>query len=675
MKRGVLWVFALAAVLTLSMVASGTGKPAKKQSKMRSPSLVKSIQERDFYNLLGGGGPDSFGYVWTDTIPFNWVEISGVGTPLMLCDDDNTGLSLVLPSSFYFYGTMYDTLAACSNGWVSFTDGSSTFYDGIITLPDTAFPDAYAFPFLIDLDPSVGGEAYFYADAANNRAIVEWSGVPFYDTLITNTFQVILDGSDSSIVFQYLSSLDWFAVLNYTPVIGIQNDGATIGLQADQDSVVNGYAIKFYKVITDDVSPITIDAPGPVIGADSTLAPQATVRNVGFNIQSFDVTCEIELSGVPVYADTQFVDSLTTGSDAQVNFAPFNFSGTGNVYDIKVTTLLAGDLNNSNDTLMSQTITFDFSPVIISPYTPTPPTIDGIIDSTEWANATLRDVSDVLGQTGAANLLGSALLYVMNDANNLYIALDGMLDLTQENLDKLALYFDDNHNHIFTFPPDTSEGTLWLDWFGVGGVVRYRWIRQGPNFGIPYLTGSPGAVSIGSGHQQFEIVVPFSSIAEDLNANPGDTVGFFLSTNDAAVSEVYGWWPSVVDSVSGWYTASEYGDLILSTPPVGVEEPITQPSVPRIFTLHQNIPNPFSASGGTQIRYQLPEPVQVSLRIYDVSGKLVRTLVNGSEKSGFKSRDWDGRDEKGSEVSTGVYFLRLKAGEDYTQSKKMVLLH
>jgi hypothetical protein len=210
----------------------------------------------------------------------------------------------------------------------------------------------------------------------------------------------------------------------------------------------------------------------------------------------------------------------------------------------------------------------------------------------------------------------------------------------------------------------------------VGGLVRYRWIRQGPVFGNPYLTGTPGAVSIASGHQQFEIVVPFGSIADDLNANPGDTVGFFLSTNDASVSEVYGWWPSVIDTVSGWYTPSVYGDLILSTFVVGIEEPSTRPTVPRTFSLNQNIPNPFSVSvGGTQILYQISEPVHISLRIYDVSGKLVKTLVNGIEKPGIKSLIWNGKDERGNEVSTGIYFIRMKAGESYSRTNKMILLH
>jgi hypothetical protein len=571
---------------------------------------------------------------------------------------------------------MYDSFATCSNGWISFTDGSDSFYDGFVSIPDSTFPNAYAFPFLIDLNPEDGGEIYYYSDSTNNRAIVEWFGIPYYDVLVPNTFQVILDASDSSIVFQYLSSPDWLADPDDTLWIGIQNETGTIGLQADTSLVANGYAIKFYKGITDDVGSISIDAPGPVIGVDSILAPQATVKNIGLNIQSFDVTCEIELSGVPVYADTQFVDSLVWNSETQVNFTPFTFTGLGNVYDIKVYTLLAGDVNNSNDTLTGQTTTFDFNPILISPYTPNPPTIDGVIDSTEWANATQRDVSDVLGQTGAANLPGAALLYVMNDTNNLYIALDGNLDSSQNDLDKLALFFDDNHNHIFTFPPDTSEGNLWLDWFGVGGLVRYRWIRQGPVFGTPYLTGTPGAVSIGSGHQQFEIVVPLDSIAEDLNANPGDTVGFFLSTNDASVPEVYGWWPTMTNSSTGWYTPSEYGDLILATYVVGIEEPSTRPTVPRTFTLNQNFPNPFSVSGGgTRIIYQIPEPVPVSLRIYDVSGKLVKTLVSGIVKPDIKSLIWNGQDERGNEVSTGIYFIRIKAGESYSRTNKMILLH
>jgi hypothetical protein len=90
------------------------------------------------------------------------------------------------------------------------------------------------------------------------------------------------------------------------------------------------------------------------------------------------------------------------------------------------------------------------------------------------------------------------------------------------------------------------------------------------------------------------------------------------------------------------------------------------------FKLQQNVPNPFNPS--TTIAYEVPEGgAQVSLQIFDVSGRLVRTLVDGHETSGSKSVTWDGRDEDGRPVSSGIYFSRMTAPE-FSESAKMILM-
>ncbi len=87
--------------------------------------------------------------------------------------------------------------------------------------------------------------------------------------------------------------------------------------------------------------------------------------------------------------------------------------------------------------------------------------------------------------------------------------------------------------------------------------------------------------------------------------------------------------------------------------------------------LEQNYPNPFNPT--TTIRYSIKAPSRVSLRIYNVAGQLVRTLVKEHLKSNDYKVRWDGKDNAGNDVSTGVYFYRLTAGT-FTQTKKMVLL-
>jgi hypothetical protein len=95
--------------------------------------------------------------------------------------------------------------------------------------------------------------------------------------------------------------------------------------------------------------------------------------------------------------------------------------------------------------------------------------------------------------------------------------------------------------------------------------------------------------------------------------------------------------------------------------------------VPNGFAVEQNMPNPFviSTTSQTSIRFNLAHAENVTLRIYDMLGKEIRTLVSGQTFSnGLNSINWDGRDNVGNLVSTGTYYYQLIAGEN-TQTVKM----
>ena len=110
----------------------------------------------------------------------------------------------------------------------------------------------------------------------------------------------------------------------------------------------------------------------------------------------------------------------------------------------------------------------------------------------------------------------------------------------------------------------------------------------------------------------------------------------------------------------------------------GVREEPESDATPSAFGLFQNSPNPFNPS--TTINYQLKEQsssagplIPATLNIYNIRGQLVRTLVNEERLPGSYSVTWDGKDQNGKQVSSGVYFYRLQAG-DSQASKGMVLL-
>jgi hypothetical protein len=87
--------------------------------------------------------------------------------------------------------------------------------------------------------------------------------------------------------------------------------------------------------------------------------------------------------------------------------------------------------------------------------------------------------------------------------------------------------------------------------------------------------------------------------------------------------------------------------------------------------LAQNRPNPFAS--GTWITYSLGRDQQVSLKVYDVEGRLVRTLASGREPAGSHRVRWDGRDSRDRAAAPGIYLYRLETPESVI-SRKMVLL-
>jgi hypothetical protein len=94
-------------------------------------------------------------------------------------------------------------------------------------------------------------------------------------------------------------------------------------------------------------------------------------------------------------------------------------------------------------------------------------------------------------------------------------------------------------------------------------------------------------------------------------------------------------------------------------------------SVPKVFSLSQNYPNPVVNS--TSIRYTLPRESYVDVKVYNNAGQEIRTLVKTIQKPGYYRINWDLRGVSGDEMPNGVYFFRMRAG-DFTATRKLVIL-
>jgi hypothetical protein len=117
-----------------------------------------------------------------------------------------------------------------------------------------------------------------------------------------------------------------------------------------------------------------------------------------------------------------------------------------------------------------------------------------------------------------------------------------------------------------------------------------------------------------------------------------------------------------------WMSCVSRGIAVLTVPfqDVAVDQVSPAPS----FALLQNAPNPFRAS--TTLRFSLPRAQQVRVSVFDVGGRLVRTLVDGQLASGRHEASWDGTDASNRPVASGAYFCKLSSSGEET-SRRMIL--
>jgi hypothetical protein len=104
---------------------------------------------------------------------------------------------------------------------------------------------------------------------------------------------------------------------------------------------------------------------------------------------------------------------------------------------------------------------------------------------------------------------------------------------------------------------------------------------------------------------------------------------------------------------------------------VDMGQPMADADLPRATSLSQNFPNPFNPA--TRVKFGLKEKGHVSLRIYDVSGRLVRVLIDEILDAGSYEVVWDGTNGEDRSAASGIYFCRMET-TDYERTLKMVML-
>jgi subtilisin family serine protease len=178
------------------------------------------------------GGPDGFGYRWIDSDTtagpaFQWIDVTALGSRIELSGDDRLSAPVALGFRFPFYGTNFDSVKVCTNGFLTFTD-SSPFYANQ-PLPSGVAPANAIMPLWDDL--IFGSEHLAWAWGDSSRFVIEYAGVSHYSSGGPYTFEVVLSAS-GEIRFQYLK----LAPPTTSATVGLQDGGRVDGLQVAFDA-------------------------------------------------------------------------------------------------------------------------------------------------------------------------------------------------------------------------------------------------------------------------------------------------------------------------------------------------------------------------------------------------------------------------------------------------------
>ncbi len=593
-----------------------------------------------------------------------YTEITG-GTAGPSGDDAQS--SLVLPFAFTFDGVTYDKLQLSTNGWVEFGTGADGTTYGLSTsgqiglgnqnglLFSTGRPTKCLGPWLEDLSTATTGTvSYITLGSSPNRVfVVQWKNVlAYYDETSTTTrinFQVRLNEGTNIVEF------------NYGPVVAgtFAGDGAMLGMK---DHI--GGNFHFYDM--------TLGGSGTTGQGNTSLTPLANWPGAD---SSYVIGNDLTTSTVGILEQWNLISVPLTRTNNQVQ-AIYTSSLTGTTYRF------AGGAYQLRDSLAPGSGYWTKFPVaanaivwgnplsaIVVPVStgwnligsvdhPVTGPTGGIIESAyfEYSSSGYSTVTTLQPGRGywvKTNSAGSITLGPAPARQEPHIDPEKFNNITIRDAagKKQTLWFTERSPELnlnrFEAPPSPPVGAL---------NIRFSSNRLVEGFRSEESQG-----------ETFPIMVEGAQLPAQLSCNikSADGKRFFIEEvrgNRVVSSREIG------DGVSVTVLNEQGASLVLKV--VGGTE------LPKEFTLKQNYPNPFNPT--TRIEYTLPVDSKVQLSVFDITGKEITTLLNVEQPAGYLSVEWDGKNNLGAQVGSGVYLYRITAitasGKEFTEARKMLLV-
>ncbi len=271
-----------------------------------------------------------------------------------------------------------------------------------------------------------------------------------------------------------------------------------------------------------------------------------------------------------------------------------------------------------------------------------------------------------------------------------------------------------------------DNGYIWVPSYGINTIDQTGGMRPGKGYKVfvnnpvsytyPALSGLPKAKPVAQSGQQKEpehfsfkktgLAYPVIVVGSETALEKGDEVGLFAGDLCVGAEVFTGQVPFAVSAWEGvdlqnielpgfkkgdpisirlWSPREEKEYVVPfacqdETKPAFGIDPISVLSLeyversnllPTTYDLGKNYPNPFNPE--THINYQLPEASRVQLLIYNTLGQKIRTLIDERKEAGYYTIKWDGRDERGLSVGSGIYFVKMQTG-DIVKIEKMTLI-
>jgi C1A family cysteine protease len=350
--------------------------------------------------------------------------------------------------------------------------------------------------------------------------------------------------------------------------------------------------------------------PGENIPILFPIVPGVLIKNCGLNAETdFDLVCNALIEGQP-YLDTTHVHLIMAGESEVVKFKPILVSATGSTdFSISIININFPDYNSYNNSLLAQANATNI--------------VDGFETETGfWVFEGGWGITDTFNTVGShsgthvANVNGNARNYLNNMNTTMTFTPGFNLQLTDEATLSFWTKYDTELNEDVCCLEVSGDSISWSKIDSLSGK-QSRWKQYKIDL---KKTGYA------------KIWVRFHFISDNQNTALGVLI------DDV---EIYNEAPTNIGSIS-------------------------QNLIPKEYKLSQNYPNPFNPI--TTIQYQIPQKNHVTLKVFDVLGREVVTLVSEQKPAGAYTIQFDG-----SGLTSGVYFYRLQAGA-YVNTKKFLLL-